>query len=393
MPKTSESAKGAARTASQVNDDFAPHSVLRGSPKTVLWVAALALALLFVWGLEQVAVAPLETGEVYPPYSSLRADPLGTKALYESLAGLDDLQVTRLYKPRTQIAPQSALVVLGLNPVAWDQITQKTLTEYENLVSKGGRLVLGFLPVHAPLKPPGYTLLEDRWKLRFRYRHEEDEATAGIPSDSTLYFEHGEEWTVVREEDASPVTVERSFGSGTIVLVAQIYPLSNEGLREDRDAPEIARLFGAARSISFDENHFGIEESGSVTILMRKYHLEPAIAVLLLTALLFLWRSASSLLPPRSSDKDQAVAGRDAQEGLVSLLERSLPEKDLLNTCFAEWSRTSPGNRRAHILEAEISRRGGAGAVEIYRAACRALPQKALKPQNDGTTRTTTSNH
>ena len=357
-------------------------------------MAALALALLFVWGLEQVAVAPLETGEVYPPYSSLRTDPLGTKALYESLAGLDDLQVSRLYKPRTQIAPQSALVVLGLNPVAWDQITQKTLTEYENLVAKGGRLVLGFLPVHAQSKSLEYPLLADRWKLRFKYRPEEDgEATDGIPRDSTLYFAPGEEWTVVLEDGDAPITVERQFGSGTIVLVAQTYPLSNEGLREDRDAPEIARLFGAARNIAFDENHFGIQDSGSVTILMRKYHLEPAIAVLLLTALLFLWRSASSLLPPRSSDKDQAVAGRDAQEGLVSLLERSLPEKDLLNTCFAEWYRTSPGNRRAHILEAEISRRAGAGVVEIYRAACRALPQKALKPQNDGTTRTTTSNH
>jgi hypothetical protein len=170
--------------------------------------------------------------------------------------------------------------------------------------------------------------------------------------------------------------MERPFGLGTIVLVAQTYPLSNEGLREDRDAPQIARLVGPARNIAFDEDHFGIEDSGSVTTLMRKYHLEPAIAVLLLTALLFLWRSASSLLPPRALDKAQSVAGRDAQEGLVSLLERSLPEKDLLNTCYAEWSRTAPGNRRAHILESEISRRGGERPVEIYRAASQVLQQE-----------------
>jgi hypothetical protein len=336
------------------------------------------LALLFVWGLEQVAVAPLETGEVYPPYSSLRTDPLGTKALYESLAGLENLQVTRLYKPRTQVAAESTLLVLGLNPVSWDEITQKTLTAYENLVAKGGRLVIGFLPVYAPTKSLDYPLLADRWKLRFKYRHDNDDAerTGDIPRDTALYFAPGEEWAVVRKDGDNPITVERQFGSGTIVLAADTYPLSNEGLREDRDTPEIARLLGAPRNISFDEIHFGIEEAGSVTVLIRKYHLVPAVGVLLLTALLFLWRSASSLLPPRSTDKSQSVAGRDAQQGLVSLMERSLPEKDLLNACYAEWARTAAGNRRAHILEAEIARRSGQSTVEIYRAACKALTTK-----------------
>jgi hypothetical protein len=344
-----------------------------------VWIAALILTALFLWGLQQIAVAPLETGEVYPPYSSLRTDPLGAKALYESLAELDSLQATRLYKQRTQLAPQSALLVLGVDPISWDEITQKALTEYENLVAKGGRLVLAFLPVRAPRKSLEYPLLFDRWKLRFKYRPDDDaeESTSGVPRDSALYFEPGEQWRVLQEEEDAPTIIERSFGAGTIVLVAQSYPLSNEGLREARDAQEIARLLGPVSKVTFDENHFGIEESGSVTTLMRKYHLEPAIGVLLLTALLFLWRNASSLLPPRSSKEQQAVAGRDAQEGLVSLLERSLPEKDLLDTCYAEWSRTQPGNRRAHILEAEIARRAGKQPIEIYRAACTALRSPA----------------
>jgi hypothetical protein len=346
-----------------------------------VWIAALLLAALFAWGLQQIAVAPLETGEVYPPYSSLRTDPLGAKALYESLAGMDNLQVARLYKPRTQLAPQSALLILGVDPISWDEITQKTLTGYEDLAAKGGRLVLAFLPVRAPSKSLEYPLLFDRWKLRFKYRPSEDndESSSGIPSDSSLYFEPNEQWTVLQEDDDVPTIIQRSFGSGAIVLVAQSYPLSNEGLREARDAQGIASLLGPVSKVVFDENHFGIEESGSVTTLMRKYHLEPAIGVLLLTALLFLWRSASSLLPPRFSKETQAVGGRDAQEGLVSLLERSLPEKDLLDTCYAEWSRTQPGNRRAHILEAEIARRAGAQPIEIYRAACSALRQ-STKP-------------
>ena len=50
-----------------------------------IWIAGAGLVGALAWGLEQVVVSPLETGDVYPPYSSLRTDPLGAKALYESL--------------------------------------------------------------------------------------------------------------------------------------------------------------------------------------------------------------------------------------------------------------------------------------------------------------------
>jgi hypothetical protein len=220
-----------------------------------------------------------------------------------------------------------------------------------------------------------YPLLFDRWKLRFKYRRgvESDEPSSGIPSESALFFEPGEPWTVQQEEDGSPTVIERSFGAGIVVLVAQSYAFSNEGLREARDAQWIARIVGPARTVAFDENHFGIDEAGSVATLMRKYRLEPAIGVLLVTALLFLWRNASSLLPPRRADSNQAVTGRDAQEGLVSLMERSLAEKDLLDTCYAEWSRTEARNQRAPLVEAAIVGHAGERPVEVYRAACNAL--------------------
>ena len=345
--------------------------------KTVLWVAAIVMAGLFVWGLEQVAVAPLESGEIFPPYSSLRSDPLGTKALYESLEELNDLHVSRLYKPRTQLAPGSTLLVLGLGSVAWDEVSQKTLTEYETLVAKGGRLILGFVPVYDPKKKLEYPLLKDRWDVVFKYSADDDDVdTSDIPRDSDLYFDSGKEWRITKLDDEVPIVIERKFGAGTIVLVAQTFPLSNQGLRESRDAGFISGLLADSKNISFDENHFGIQDTGSVTTLMRKYHLEPAIGVLLVTALLFLWRSASSLLPPTHSDQAEAVAGRDAQDGMVSLLERSLREKELLGTCYNEWARTAAGHRRTNILKAEIARRGGETPVEIYRAASHILKTK-----------------
>ncbi len=54
-------------------------------------LAVLLLGGLFVTGLIQLILLRFESGDVYPPYSSLRADPLGCKALYESLGRVADL--------------------------------------------------------------------------------------------------------------------------------------------------------------------------------------------------------------------------------------------------------------------------------------------------------------
>src|SRR5580700_8101631 len=115
---------------------------------TWLWILAIAMLGALAWGLEQVAFTPLQTGEVYPPFSSLRADPMGAKALYESLSALPGIQVDRLYKRRQKLdSPQDAMFVLGVDPGGWSRVDAKTLDEYVKLVHDGGRLVIGFLPV------------------------------------------------------------------------------------------------------------------------------------------------------------------------------------------------------------------------------------------------------
>ena len=68
-------------------------------------IALAILALLgFGWGLWQLFTIRFETGDVYPPYSSLRADPLGTKALHDSLNSLNALRVGRNFRPLGRFA-------------------------------------------------------------------------------------------------------------------------------------------------------------------------------------------------------------------------------------------------------------------------------------------------
>jgi hypothetical protein len=269
------------------------------------------------------------------------------------------------------------------------------------LVEDGGRLVIAFLPVRTPPSLPREQPVETLWHIKLRYRSGDDDyTTRGIRQKTTLFFVPGPDWrALMPSADAARSTrglshwtaVEKSFGKGTIVLMADTFPLSNEGLREARDAALIAALAGPATHITFDENHFGVIETGSVTKLMRRYRLQGAVAILVVVAILFLWRSASSLLPPRehgdpAGAPQGAVVGRDSLEGLAALLHRGVPEKQLLDACFAEWSkRSSHGPRASHgfagsreqNVAASIETRNGARApVDTYRTACRILTEK-----------------
>ncbi len=330
-----------------------------------LWIFAIALLAVLVWGLEQIAVAPFETGDIYPRYSSLRTDPSGAKALYESLAALPDVTVERLYKDRTTLNPEDAMFVLGVDPVSWSAVKEQTVDEYEKLVRDGGRLIFAFLPVDAaqqsldPHRP-----IEERWGLKTSYRKTDSGALS-------FEIEASHDWTKLEHG-----AIERKFGKGTIVLVPESLPLSNQGLRDERDAEFIAALAGAATHILFDENHFGVVETGSVTKLMRKYHLEGALAVLAIVAGLFLWRSASSLLPPRRTRARSAVEGRDSMEGLVALLHRGIGEKDLVDACFAEWSKSGKHDERAARVELEIASIDARDPAGAYRAASKILTEK-----------------
>src|SRR5687768_18470710 len=58
-------------------------------------LAAVLLLAGFCLGLVKLFQLRFSTGDVYPPYSALRADPLGTKIFYESLRALPGVTAGR----------------------------------------------------------------------------------------------------------------------------------------------------------------------------------------------------------------------------------------------------------------------------------------------------------
>ena len=75
------------------------------------------LAALFLYGLAELYQRRLVSGDIYPVYSSLRADPLGTKLLYESLGELGRFELRRSFEPLDRFHAGGATVLyIGQDP-------------------------------------------------------------------------------------------------------------------------------------------------------------------------------------------------------------------------------------------------------------------------------------
>ncbi len=117
--------------------------------KTIAGVVMTLLLLFFAAGVAHLFVLRFETGDVYPAYSSLRSDPLGSRALYESLENIDSLSVHRNYHLLKSLTfePQTTFFYLGASADEFNWVSEEMIEVFDRLTRSGGRLVLTFLPV------------------------------------------------------------------------------------------------------------------------------------------------------------------------------------------------------------------------------------------------------
>lgn len=317
------------------------------------WRAASAL-LVFAFFAGAIALLDFAfaRSNAYPPYSSFRADPVGAKALHDSLRTLPSLTVDRNLLRRISAQPGATYLFLGLSPAAFRNAPKAQLAEWEQIAQSGGRLILGFTPVDpitvsrtgpfAASLPAQYEV-EKRWDLRTRWLIDRVERSSSkMPRTSAFNFElpAGPPWQCrALHPQAGCDWLERPFGRGSLVLLAQTFPLSNEGLLNP-NGDLITQIIGPSRHIVFDEQHLGVVESGSVGALIRRYRLAGAALILVLTGLLFIWRQSGHFLPERPLSPRAALVNLNASTGLVNLLRRHIPPSRLIAACAAEWKRS-----------------------------------------------------
>jgi len=344
----------------------------------VMLVVALAVGFLIaVVGLMSWR---MEAGDVYPAYSSLRGDPLGTKALAESLDKLDGVTVERWYRPRLEAKP-AAVFILGVTPDVLATLPADSIKELQDILDAGGRIILSLtsrMPDGNPIyissgmgnkglfrewnfdvltdknAPTMVTRLDIRMEISLRERFLNEGEKPLLPRDALpativwhghLVFRDAPDWLSVYHSGVDSVIMERKIGQGSVVLLASSYLLSNEALhdKENRHPALLVALLGGHSRVVFDEYHLGIGEDPNLATLGRKYGLHWALACVALLAGLYMWKSMSPLLPPPAATSRPDVTGRSSVDGLVNLLRGSVPPGQLLHTCVDEWLKTPAG--------------------------------------------------
>src|SRR5436309_3411384 len=108
------------------------------------------LLAVFGLGIGRLFQLRFEAGDVYPPYSSLRADPLGTKALFASLEMLRGITVQRFFEQLDKLREgrRTTLFVFGVQAFDMDYSSENEYKKLEQFMFDGGRIVISFAPVN-----------------------------------------------------------------------------------------------------------------------------------------------------------------------------------------------------------------------------------------------------
>jgi hypothetical protein len=364
--------------------------------KSVPIMVLLGCAIIFALGATVLFELRFQYGDVYPPYSSLRADPLGTMAFHDSLQRIPGISVSRDFSDTDKLPEERGTVYLHLASHAdeFEWLPTESFHELENFLACGNRLVITFFPEteeydnfytnnfdtnSAPqaksndgrhLPPPrkneadadednDWVALQDEWGFHAGFQKLDPDGdsyspmrvvnNSGLPLPQALDWHSGgiftncdKQWRTIYARGTNAVIIERNFGNGSVVLATDTYFISNEAMSKDRHADLLAWLVGGNRNVVFDEAHFGIVETGGVATLMRKYRLHGVIGGLILLAGLFIWKNSTSLVPPHAYEKQEnVIAGKDSAEGFINLLRRSIAPRDVLATCFNEWEKST----------------------------------------------------
>jgi hypothetical protein len=144
------------------------------APKRPLLIGfGVLLAGVSLLAVVQLFVMRFKSGDVYPSYSTLRADPLGTRVFYESVSASGMASVTRNMRDLRDVplAPEMALFFLGdtypLLPHT-EMMPKDVANHLYRFVNDGGRMVVTLRP-----------LFRDGWE-------DEADETNAVPEDAEV---------------------------------------------------------------------------------------------------------------------------------------------------------------------------------------------------------------
>mgnify|MGYP005844523247 CR=1 FL=1 len=352
-------------------------------------IALFLLALLaLIGGLAWLINLRFESGRAYALRSSLRSDPLGSKALHDAYAQLPGLKVERNFTPLVQLpalSPEAALLML--NTSGWQMHRLADFDRIVDFVEDGGQLIIALNPDQV-----AYAHLEDdtanpddtdpdadseetnekpERSIHTRRSGEENEVfwaglalqrgkhaggeaerasatAANLPEQipwraGGILVEFDDAvWSPVYQIEEAVVAAQRAIGEGRVIVMTDDYLFSNEALLQHRYPQLLAWVLGDQRKLIFEETHLGVSERTGVATLMRRYGLEGFAIAFAGLMTLVVWRGASPLLPPFGGRARDAVirSEHSLEAGLSDLIGRSVPTKSMPRLAFEAWKQS-----------------------------------------------------
>ena len=393
----------------------------------VLSAALLLIVLLgLLGGVSWLIHLRFATGQAYPDGSSLRADPVGAKVLFDSYDALGGVFVVRNFTPFAEVEALPAGATLLMLNMPGRSLYQLAMHDsIERFVSSGGRLVVALNPDHIAYQYVEEEADEDvsdeepeqtdasveekeeeaEQKSMFARRaeasqqrfwaeiallhgaHEGGDAqctdeTLGLPMslpwrEGGVLDELGEDWVALYKIEEEVVVAQRDLGRGSIVLLTDDYLFSNEALLKHRYSDLLTWVLGEGRTVIFDETHLGVSESTGVAILMRRYRLGGFCLGCVILMALVVWRGVSPLLPAHAgrTKGNIILAEHSTEAGLSDLVRRSVSAVDLPREAFRQWKQSFIRNAadEAHYAK-EL------GEVHELLAEYTELPKRKRKP-------------
>lgn len=375
-------------------------------------------AILLLLGLFTVLKLRFDRSDHYPAYSSFNTSPKGTRALFESLEKLQEIETTRNLERdwiRNSKYQEASILLIGLSYHQLSSEQNLNVSVPRLKANHGSRLIFALDPESAP----GYkyssrkkakeqdenknTDVQDDETAAEKTDDETDDQREENQSDWTLehlpktdaliatalppeinavstvwkgqfYFkDYGAGWEPLLEIDGHCVAMRRAtYGDGEIILLTDSYLFSNEAMFGDRQIDLLQYLFKDKFGVVFEETHLGVSEKENVMKLLLKYRLHGFFAGLVLLAILFLWQQCQ-LPPKRASEQTPAPPESDRTESLAHLLQTHIPPDQLLKEGIAQWKAGMPKHHRfpkqVEYIEREASERLAAKTdpVTLYR--------------------------
>jgi hypothetical protein len=390
------------------------------------WPTVLLIALLAgtAAGFGVLFSMRLNRGDSFPVYSSQRADPLGTRVLYDSLSELPGLHVRRSYASLAELAdqPSRTIVLAGLNLADGSGVSEATSTALDRTVRRGSRLIIALHAVHDvesanqtvgsvakskekkkpekkgeepkaekpkqdEVKPEPRVNLGEKWSAPAQKRllmgdaRRADPAPVDFPerlrwgSDVFFKLEANTPWTVLYRRGTEPVVIERTLGRGSIVMMADAYFLSNEAMQRDRAPALLAWLIGREKEIEFNEGALGVFEDPGIMALARSYGLTGAFIAFAIAAALFIWNRTALFVPPADESVETALTYNQVA-GLEALMRRTFARDELTAACLKEWRATAREVDVARAQHAADAAPPKSTPALIYNTIVRALRRR-----------------